>query len=93
MGDALASRLIRDTARYLAVGAVNAIHTVDPDVVLFGGGMIAAGPSFLGEIREQVRGLVLAALRDRTRVEFAELGNHAGLIGAAGWASRASARD
>jgi len=43
-GDALAKRLMRETAHYLAVGAVCLMHTIDPDIVLFGGGMIAAGP-------------------------------------------------
>ena len=46
-GDPLARRLMRETARYLAVGAVSLMHTIDPDIVLFGGGMIAAGQPFL----------------------------------------------
>ena len=45
-GDALAGRVVEDTAFFLAVGAVNLMHSVDPDVVVFGGGMIAAGPVF-----------------------------------------------
>ena len=44
-GDLLAVRLIRETARYLAVGAATVMHTIDPDLILFGGGMIAAGPA------------------------------------------------
>ena len=54
-GDLLARRLMRETARYLAVGAVNLMHTIDPDVILFGGGMIAAGPTFLEAIRGDIR--------------------------------------
>ena len=42
-GDALAGRLMRDTARYLAVGAVSLMHTIDPDLILFAGGMTNAG--------------------------------------------------
>jgi glucokinase len=92
-GDPLASRLIRETARYLAVGAANAIHTVDPDLVLFGGGMIAAGPAFLEAIREELREQVLPAISGRTRVDYASLGGNAGLIGAAGWARHRSGPD
>lgn len=92
-GDPLASRLIRETARYLAIGAANAIHTVDPDVVLFGGGMIAAGPAFLEAIREEIREQVLPAISGRTRVDYASLGGHAGLIGAAGWARKRAGPD
>ena len=36
-GDALASKIVEDTAFYLAVGATNVLHTIDPDMVVFGG--------------------------------------------------------
>src|SRR3954452_16252273 len=36
-GDHLARRLMHETARYLAVGAVCLMHTIDPDVILFAG--------------------------------------------------------
>ena len=85
-GDALGIRLMRETARYLAAGAVNLMHTVDPDIVLFSGGMIAAGPPFLDDIRSFIRQMAFPIPAARTRIEFAQLGGLAGLIGAAGWA-------
>ncbi len=85
-GDQLARRLMRETARYLAVGAVNLMHTIDPDIVLFSGGMIAAGLSFLEDIRLDVRSLAFPTLSRSTRIEYAELGSDAGFIGAAGCA-------
>jgi glucokinase len=85
-GDALAHRLMRETAHYLAVGAVCLMHTIDPDIVLFGGGMIGAGKTFLEDIRADVRSMAFPVPGARTRIEFAELGGDAGFIGAAGWA-------
>jgi glucokinase len=85
-GDPLASKLMSDTAKYLAVGATNLMHTIDPDVVLFGGGMIAAGTPFLEQIRAEVRRIAFPVPAARTRIEYAELGNDAGFIGAAGCA-------
>jgi glucokinase len=85
-GDSLARRLMRETARYLAVGAVGLMHTIDPDLVLFGGGMIAAGPKFLDDIRADIRGMAFPAPAAGTRVEYAALGGDAGFIGAAGCA-------
>ncbi|QEH33044.1 Glucokinase [Aquisphaera giovannonii] len=82
-GDALASRLMSETARYLAVGAVSVMHTVDPDLILFGGGMIGAGRPFLDEIHSRIRSLTFAILARAVRVEYAELGGEAGFIGAA----------
>ena len=75
-----------ETAHYLAVGAVSLMHTIDPDIVLFGGGMIAAGEAFLEEIRIGVRAMAFPVPAAKTRIEYAQLGGEAGFIGAAGWA-------
>jgi glucokinase len=85
-GDRLAATLMNDTARYLAVGAVSLMHTIDPDLILFGGGMINAGPSLLDEIRQNVRRLAFPIPAAKTRIEYAQLGEEAGFVGAAGWA-------
>jgi glucokinase len=85
-GDALARRLMRETAHFLAVGAVSMMHTIDPDLVLFGGGMIQAGESLLEDIRQDVRRMAFPIPAARTRIEFAKLGGEAGFVGAAGWA-------
>ncbi len=85
-GDPLAVRLMAETARYLAVGATCLMHTIDPDIVLFSGGMIAAGSSFLEAIRAEVKRIAFPVPAAKTRIEFAELGGDAGFIGAAGWA-------
>jgi glucokinase len=85
-GDALAKRLMRETARCLAVGAVCLMHTIDPDLVLFGGGMIAAGEPFLDDIRHDIKQLAFPIPAAKTRIAYAELGGEAGFIGAAGCA-------
>src|SRR5262249_50136688 len=83
-GDALAERVVEDTAYYLAVGTVNLMHTIDPDMVVFSGGMIAGGPGFLERIRRHVTALAFPVPAERTTIRYAELGNDAGFIGAAG---------
>jgi glucokinase len=85
-GDALAQRLVEETAYYLAVGAVNMMHTIDPDMVVFGGGMTRAGPAFLERIRHHVRQLAFPVPAQKTQIVYAKLGNDAGFIGAAGCA-------
>jgi glucokinase len=85
-GDALARRLMDDTARYLAAGATSLMHTIDPDIVLFGGGMIGAGPKLLNAIQGYVRQMAFPVPAALTRIAYAELGNDAGFIGAAGCA-------
>jgi glucokinase len=82
-GDALADKIVEDTAYYLAVGTTNMLHTIDPDMVVFGGGMIAAGESFLERIRAHVRKLAFPVPAEKAQLRFALLGSDAGFIGAA----------
>ena len=81
--DPLAAKIVEDTAFYLAVGATNLMHTIDPDMVVFGGGMIAAGAGFLERIRQNVRKLAFPVPAERTQIRYAQLGGDAGFIGAA----------
>jgi glucokinase len=59
------------------------MHVIDPDLVVFGGGMTAAGDGFLERIRRHVRRLALPVPAVRTQIRYAELGGDAGFIGAA----------
>ena len=85
-GDAFCRQLIRETAYYLAVGATNLMHTIDPDMIVFGGGMSRSGPEFLTWIRDDIRRLAFPTPANATEVVYASLGSDAGYIGAAGCA-------
>src|SRR4029077_7783676 len=79
-GDDLARRLMRETAHYLAVAAVSAMHTIDPDLVVFGGGMIAAGHAFLEDIRGGIRSMAFPVPAARTRIEYPLLVGDPGVL-------------
>jgi len=89
-GDDLSLTLIMDTAGYLGIGAVNLMHTIDPNGVLLGGAMTFGGHDtelgrrFLARVREEVRRRAFALLAERTTIDYASLGGDAGYIGAAG---------
>ncbi len=91
-GDVLSREIIAETARFLAVGIVNVMHSVDPSGVLLGGAMTFGsndsplGLQFLQWVREEVARLAFPVLARRTAIEFASLGGDAGYIGAAGMA-------
>jgi glucokinase len=87
-GDALAEQIVEETAFYLGVAAMNMMHVIDPDMVVFGGGMIAAGESFLERIRRHVRELAFPVPAEKTQVRYAQLGSDAGFIGAAACARK-----
>jgi glucokinase len=89
-GDKLCLEIVLETARYLGIGIVNLMHTIDPTGVLLGGAMTFGGNDselgrrFLERIRQEVRRRAFALLAERTVIEFASLGGDAGYIGAAG---------
>jgi glucokinase len=85
-GDELAGKIVEDTAFYLAVATTNIMHTLDPSMVAFAGGMIAAGGTFLERIRWHVRQMAFPVLAANTQICYARLGADAGFIGAAGCA-------
>jgi len=82
-GDSLAVKIVDETAYYLALGAANAMHIIDPDMIAFGGGMVAAGDSFLSRIKSHIKQVALAVPAEKTIITFASLGSDAGYIGAA----------
>lgn len=91
-GDAMSLELIAETARFLAVGIVNLMHTIDPSGVLLGGAMTFGGHDttlglrFLGWVKQEVNRRAFPMLAARTVIDFATLGGDAGYIGAAGMA-------
>ena len=86
LGDELARQVVDDTAYYLALGACAVIATVDPEMIVFGGGMVAAGEWFRSKIEAHVRRFGLPFPTKSVKVKFASLGSDAGFIGAAGCA-------
>jgi glucokinase len=82
-GDALGAKIVEETAYYLAVGATNMLHTIDPDMVVFAGGMVAAGDAFLDQIRRYVHKLAFPVPASKSQIRYAQLGSDAGYIGAA----------
>lgn len=91
-GDPLATDIILETARWLGVGIVTLMHTIDPAAVIIGGAMIFGGESapvgraFIGRLREEVRARAFPVLAEKTVIRYASLGGDAGSIGAAGLA-------
>ena len=68
---------------YLAMGMVNIINFMDPEVIVIGGGVSAAGEFLLKPIREKLAKMVFYKAMPYAKVELATLGNDAGIIGAA----------
>ena len=82
-GDAEAIDVLRVLGERLGVGIANAINTFDPDVVVIGGGVSAAGDLLLEPARESAGRFVLTGVGTKTEIRIARLGPLAGVRGAA----------
>ncbi|MNV89775.1 hypothetical protein D3C71_1840980 [compost metagenome] len=62
------------------------INLLNPERIIIGGGMAAAGDRLLGIVRETVNGHALKLSGGRCSIVQAELGSRAGTLGAAAYA-------
>ena len=70
-------------ARYLAQAIASIVAFLDPEVVVLGGGVSKAGAFLLDAVRNAVPDYLLYKTLPYARIELAELGPDAGIIGAA----------
>jgi glucokinase len=85
-GHPLAQNLLRDSGRKLGFAILQIARTFDPKIIAIGGGMISAGDLLLEPARTLVRAGTPPELSP-PRLEWAQLGADASLLGAAmlGW--------
>jgi glucokinase len=81
-GDAEARALLDELGRWLGIGISNFVNVFEPEHLVIGGGLSAAGDLFLDTAVEEARSRALPALFARVRVSLAKAGNDAGVIGA-----------
>jgi glucokinase len=88
-GDVLADAVIDEACDYLGAAIVTIIHALDPQMVVLGGGVTAAGDFLLNRVRNKFKSHCWKAAPYYVRIELATLGNDAGFIGAAALAKEA----
>ncbi|QEC47660.1 ROK family protein [Baekduia soli] len=82
-GDADALEAVHILGERLGVGIANAINVFDPEQVVIGGGVSAAGDLLLEPARAVARRFVLPGVGGRTEIRLARYGPQAGVRGAA----------
>jgi glucokinase len=92
-GDPVACEAFHTVGDWLGVGLANLVAAFDPEVVVVGGGVSAAGDRLLDPARTALtRSLVGVAHRTVPEVRRARLGPGAGVVGAADLAREAQGR-
>lgn len=82
-GEPLAIEVVNQTAKYVALGVASLINIFNPKKVVIGGGISNAGDFFIVKIKENIQQFALKECLENVSIERAELGNNAGLVGAA----------
>ncbi len=82
-GDKAAMEAFGEYVKGLATGIVSIIHMFDPEVIALGGGVSMAGDFLLDAVRKEIPKMVMYKTMPFARIELAQLGADAGIIGAA----------
>ena len=85
-GDKLAQDIITRAAYYLGIGLVNITNIFNPELIIIGGGMAELGEMIIGQGRKMVAERPFSINSRAVRIVKAELGNQAGIYGAAAFA-------
>ena len=82
-GDPLAVEAFNRLVRYLAIGVINIINIFDPEMIAIGGGVAHTGDFLMDALKARVKDMVFIKGFPSAELVVAELGNDAGVIGAA----------
>lgn len=82
-GDPLAKMVVDKVAKYLGIALGNVGNTLNPAFIVIGGGVSAAGTFLLDQVQAYFDEYTFPQVRETTKLKLAELGNVAGVIGAA----------
>lgn len=83
-GDITAKQVVDKYIEYIVVGITDIINTFQPEIICIGGGISKEGKYLIDPIQEGVKKYRFSANCDKqTKIIAAELGNDAGIIGAA----------
>ena len=81
-GDPLANEIVEDCGTALGYAAASMVHAVNPEIIILAGGVAEQGDLLLNPVRKVIQNQVIWTARN-TPVEKAQLGETAGVIGAA----------
>ena len=83
-----ADSVVEKVGFYLGQATANIANILNPDSVVIGGGVSAAGEFLRSRVEKYFVTYAFPQVRKTTKVKIAELGNDAGIIGAASLASQ-----
>jgi glucokinase len=81
-GDAVAREILQRAGTYLGIAAANIVNTLNPEMIVIGGGVSAAFDLFGPAARAEMLRRAFPVPAARCQIVKAECGDHAGVLGA-----------
>ena len=83
-GDQIGESVVRQYIKYIAEGLINVLNTLMPEVLVIGGGVCKEGEYLLKPLRELIKeGVYSGDSIPQSTLKTAQMGNDAGIVGAA----------
>lgn len=82
-GDELALEVFRKMGFYLGIALADLINVLNPEIIVIGGGAAAGWDLFINHVQDQINKRAFDEPAKRARLVRAELGDDAGILGAA----------
>lgn len=82
-GDSAAAEIWLRSVHALACGLASIINVLDPEAIILGGGIAAAGPALFGPLEDYLEKVEWRPSGHRCRIVGASLGDRAGALGSA----------
>lgn len=81
-GDKICINAIDEMIKNLSVGIRNIIYLLNPEIIVIGGGITAQKEYLEQKIRKEINDNMISEIFRKTRIELAQQGNQAGMLGA-----------
>jgi glucokinase len=82
-GEAKSRKVIREAGRNLGLALANVVDVLNPEMIVIGGGVAAAGNLLLGPARAALKQWAQPLAAKQVRIRLSRLGSNAGLLGIA----------
>jgi N-acetylglucosamine repressor len=80
--DKIVTRNVDKNAEYLGIGISNAIKMFNPELIIIHGEVVKFGKNYLIKVKESVSQNTFPKVKDEYNIQFSELGEEVGVIGA-----------
>ncbi len=82
-GDEVVTRNVEKNAEYLGIGISNTIKMFNPELIIIHGEVVKFGERYLEKVKKSVSQNTFPKVKDNYNIQFSELGENVGVIGAA----------